>query len=224
MRSLTFLVVFCLALPTAFSLGFMNSQLPVIPQSATPGVLVGKVDPSLKFAPSYVQQLKPFSNGVLLSIQQAAANQAWSQNRAVVVRPSAVIAAAEPLLVEGATVTVSAACTAVFLTAADVTTKYPGLVGHPAKINSLIGKYVNGVSLNNGNPLTLHTVKPSATTTSPFDETASNQQHNYVLCQTTDIYGVINKETWGANRANIFTSRITKPVFGTTTHPDDSQY
>ena len=123
------------------------------------------------------------------------------------------------------------------------------------------GKYVNGVSLNNGNPLTLGIVG------TPTLEINANQQDNYVLCPESSIFGlqicnqlyvhlvvdaifhfflfmfsiyvtswlsipcfcapfcappfsgIVTRTTWGANRADRFTSQILKPIYSKDQYP-----
>jgi hypothetical protein len=208
MSLITIFCFLCVTIPSVLSLGFVNSQIPQIPQYFQSLYGVGKVDPRLKFRPTYTQQLAPWGSRVLLSVQQARTSQSWTNNRAVVVRAGAAVT--DPLLYEGALVIVDPACTS-FWTAATYMVANPLYVGRAAAME---GAYVNGVSLNNANPLTLNAdllsnLIPNIPARNAAD---ANQQYNYVLCPETQIRGVIEKETWGANRAKMFTSRILKPT------------
>eukprot|EP00994_Dinema_validum_P003878 NODE_1895_length_817_cov_307.023438_g1495_i0.p1 GENE.NODE_1895_length_817_cov_307.023438_g1495_i0~~NODE_1895_length_817_cov_307.023438_g1495_i0.p1 ORF type:complete len:229 (-),score=59.32 NODE_1895_length_817_cov_307.023438_g1495_i0:130-756(-) len=186
-------------------LGFVNSQTSTIPMYSKKGHAVGMVDPRMKFAPTYVQELEVWHDNVLLSLEQANHDQEWSDQHAIVVRAGGKVKSA--LLTEGARVLINTACTTLW-TQATFQAKYPL---HATLSKSMEGKYVNGVSLNNGWGWTLN---------DRTDVVNSNQQYNYLVCKESAILGVIEEESFGANRADKFTSRILKPTFGSKIHPE----
>eukprot|EP00992_Anisonema_acinus_P000583 TRINITY_DN10207_c0_g1_i1.p1 TRINITY_DN10207_c0_g1~~TRINITY_DN10207_c0_g1_i1.p1 ORF type:complete len:211 (+),score=51.55 TRINITY_DN10207_c0_g1_i1:42-674(+) len=205
MQSLLFLC--CIAACAA--LGFTNSQVSQIPIYSKSGHIVGMTDPRTKFAPTYVQELDVWHDNVLLSLEQANQDYEWNGQLATVVKVGPSVSAnSKALLVEGATVLVDSTCTAVWTTTAAFTAAYPL---HTTLANAMVGKYVNGVSLNNGWGWTLN---------DRTDVVNSNQQYNYLACKEANIVGVISEETWGANRADKFTSRILKPAFSSDIYPE----
>lgn len=80
------------------------------------------------------------------------------------------------VLVEGATVLVNPSCLSTW-TQADFLARYPL---HYTLARSMVGKYVNGVSLNNGNGFTLN-----------LDNLQdANQLYNYLVCPESMLMGV----------------------------------
>eukprot|EP00995_Heteronema_vittatum_P005872 NODE_1926_length_865_cov_321.857843_g1346_i0.p2 GENE.NODE_1926_length_865_cov_321.857843_g1346_i0~~NODE_1926_length_865_cov_321.857843_g1346_i0.p2 ORF type:complete len:220 (+),score=64.90 NODE_1926_length_865_cov_321.857843_g1346_i0:59-718(+) len=213
MNAVALLCFVCL-LPAVVALGFVNSQLPQIPRFNKNAHVVGKVDPRLKSALTYVQEFAPWHDNVLLSVEQSNFElEAQNYRYATVVAVGPNIKHTTELY-EGATVMVDATCVSMWSNAASFLAKYPM---HTALSRSMPGRYVNGISLNNAHPWTMNN-RQTSTTEAEID---SNQQYNYLVCPEGNIVALINGQNeWGANRADKHTSYIQKPTYHKDTYPE----
>eukprot|EP01001_Neometanema_parovale_P010712 NODE_6950_length_804_cov_299.616740_g6714_i0.p1 GENE.NODE_6950_length_804_cov_299.616740_g6714_i0~~NODE_6950_length_804_cov_299.616740_g6714_i0.p1 ORF type:complete len:233 (+),score=83.23 NODE_6950_length_804_cov_299.616740_g6714_i0:58-699(+) len=208
MSPLQFVVAFCLVCGST-ALAYFNPQNPQVANYVASGHAVGKVDPRMKFGPTFNQELQPWGDRVLLSLKQADAQTEWAQNRAIVVRPGTGVT--DKAITEGATVVITDACQAKWTTAT-FSTAYPL---HGVQSLAMDGKYVNGVSLNNNNPATLNNMFQGQI----MEDRNSNQQHNYLLCPSSAIVGIVNTETWGNNRADAASTQLATPTGHTQQFP-----
>lgn len=195
-----------------------NSYFPEVTMS--PVYSAGRIDPRLKFAPTYVQELKPWGATVLLSPAQADSTSEYgSKYRAIVVAVGPGVS--DTAIKEGALVVTNptSGCLDTWASTIEYSATYP-LYSYRGQAN--VGAYKNGVNLNNGqhtilnmeqklifgqegtqtsvtNPLT-----PLYGTTIPFVDANgatmsldANQRQNYVLCPYSSIIGIINLNPGG---------------------------
>jgi hypothetical protein len=206
--------VLCISLPYVISISYYsNAQTPAqlpfqsVPQIPFTGSFEsGKMDPSLKFGPTYTQQLRPFGNTILLSPRQAQNNQI-GKYRAVVV---AVGLNADQSIPEGSIVTIdpSSDCLDTFKVT-DLANAYM----NPNVITSLITRYKHGVSLNNAAPPIYGSFGFSTSPLFPIQSPTFRPQYNYVLCPAAAVVGIVTAEIGGINGAEPGTLNVLKPGF-----------
>eukprot|EP00995_Heteronema_vittatum_P000493 NODE_1065_length_1078_cov_1200.986395_g740_i3.p2 GENE.NODE_1065_length_1078_cov_1200.986395_g740_i3~~NODE_1065_length_1078_cov_1200.986395_g740_i3.p2 ORF type:complete len:241 (+),score=112.10 NODE_1065_length_1078_cov_1200.986395_g740_i3:55-723(+) len=213
----TFIFVILLALPSVLSLGFYNQQLATNAHYNNKGHTIGKNDPRLNFPPNYVQELAPWHDFVLLSLEQARDNNGWNYNHATVVRVGPMVTETD-LLKEGATVIISDACKAVWASKAEYLAAYPL---HEIYAASTRGRFKNGVSLNNAWAYNLNTdaEHQSGQNANKFANLNANQQFNYLVCKESEIYGVVGEEWGGADRGKDGLPRMNKPDYSNNAQP-----